>query len=89
MQRANYVAKICKSALNQIVSAPKIYGNGWTVTSDIEWVEQIFPDVAENILMDDEYEETYDFDSDAERLWNWYDLNWENLLFDVFINNDT
>ena len=89
LQRANYVAKICKSALNQIVRAPKIYGNGWTVTSDIEWVEQIFPDVAEDILMDDEYEETYDFDSDVERLWNWYDLNWENLLFDASINNDT
>ena len=63
MQRANYAAKIWKSALNPIVSAPEIYENGWTVTSDIEWV-----DVAEDILMDDEYEETYDFDSDVERL---------------------
>ena len=68
MQRANYAAKNWKSALNPIVSAPEIYENGWTVTSDIEWVEQIFPDVAEDILMDDEYEETYDFDSDVERL---------------------
>ena len=68
MQRANYAAKIWKSALDLIVSAPEIYENGWTVTSDIEWVEQIFPDVAEDISMDDEYEETYDFDSDVERL---------------------
>ena len=34
--------KIWKSAVNPIVSAPEINENGWTVTGDIEWVEQIF-----------------------------------------------
>ena len=29
-------------------------------------VEKIFPDVVQDILMDDEYEETYDFDSGIE-----------------------
>ena len=66
-KRANYVSKIWKSALNSIVSAPEIHENGWTVTGDIEWVEQIFPDVVEDILMDDEYEEFFNFDSDRER----------------------
>ena len=65
-KRANYVAKIWKSALNPIVSAPEIQENGWTVRGDIEWVEQIFQDIVEDILMDDEYEEIYDFDSDIE-----------------------
>ena len=41
-----------------MVSAPEIYENRWTVTGDIEWVEQIFRDVIEDILMDDEYKET-------------------------------
>ena len=65
-KRANYVSKIWKSALNSIVSAPEIHENGWTVTGDIEWVERTFPDVVEDILMDDEYEKTYNFDSDIE-----------------------
>ena len=65
-KRANYVAKIWKRALNSIVSAPEIHENGWTVTGDIEWVERTFPDVVEDILMDDEYEKTYNFDSDIE-----------------------
>ena len=50
--------KIWKSAVNPIVSAPEIYENGWTVTGDIEWVEQIFRDVIEDILMDDKCKET-------------------------------
>ena len=65
-KRANYVAKTWKSDLNLIVSAPEIYENEWRVTGGIEWVEQIFPEVVDDILMDDEYEETYDFDSDIE-----------------------
>ena len=65
-KRANYVAKIWNSALNPIVSSPEIYENGWTVADDIEWFEQIFPDVVEDILMDDEYKETYNFGSDIE-----------------------
>ena len=60
---ANYNAK---SALNPIVSAPEIYENESTVTGDMEWVEQIFPDIIEDILMDDENEEAYNFDSDIE-----------------------
>ena len=65
-KRANDVAKIWESALNPIVHAPEIYENGWTVTGDIEWVEKIFPNNVEAILMDDEYKETYDFDSKIE-----------------------
>ena len=65
-KRANYVAKTWKSDLNLIASAPEIYENEWRVTGGIEWVEQIFPEVVDDILMDDEYEETYDFDSDIE-----------------------
>ena len=38
-----------KSAVNPIVSTPEISKNGLTVTGDIEQVEQIFPDVVENI----------------------------------------
>ena len=34
------------------------------MTGDIEWVEQIFPDIVEDILMDDENEEAYNLDSD-------------------------
>ena len=36
------------------------------MTGDIEWVEQISPDIVEDILMDDENEEAYNFDSDIE-----------------------
>ena len=36
------------------------------MTGDIEWVEQIFPDIVEDILMDDENEEACNFDSDIE-----------------------
>ena len=32
----------------------------------MEWVGQIFPDIVEDILMDDENEEAYSFDSDRE-----------------------
>ena len=39
---------------------------GGLLTGDTEWVEQIFPDDVEDNLMDDEYEETYDFDSNIE-----------------------
>ena len=32
----------------------------------MEWVGQIFPDIVEDVLMDDENEEAYNFDSDRE-----------------------
>ena len=44
-KRANYIEKI-RMILIMIIKG------------DIEWVEQIFPDVDEDTLMDDEYEET-------------------------------
>ena len=37
---------------------PEIYKNGWIVKGDIESVEQILTEVVEDILMDNEYEET-------------------------------
>ena len=52
-EKPNFVAKIWKSDLN-------------SVTGDIEWVEQIFADNVEDSLIVDEYEKTYNFDSDIE-----------------------
>ena len=57
-KRTNYVAKNWKNSLNLIVSVPEIYKNGWIVKGDIKWVEQILTEVVEDILMDNEYEET-------------------------------
>ena len=58
-QRANYVAKIWKSSNLAWHGMPNIKNNGWLENGEIDWVENVFPDVTEDILVDPEFDVNY------------------------------
>ena len=64
-QRANYVAKIWKSSNLAWHDKPDINDNGWLENGEIDWVETVFPDDIEDILVDPEFDMNYN-DSDAD-----------------------
>ena len=61
-QRANYVAKIWKSSLENEANCPDITRHGWNEDGSIKWVESIFPEDIEEILLNDNYEKDFDMD---------------------------
>ena len=61
-QRANYVAKIWKSSMENEVNCPDITQHGWNEDGSIKWVESVFPEDTEEILLNDNYEEDFDMD---------------------------
>ena len=63
-QRVNYVAKIWKSSNLAWHDMPYIKDNGWLENGEIDWVENVFPDDIEDILVDPEFDVNYD-DSDV------------------------
>ena len=63
-QRANYVAKIWKSSNLAWHDMPDIKDNGWLENGEIDWVENVFPDDIEDILVDPEFDVKYN-DSDV------------------------
>ena len=42
------------------VNCPDITGHGWSEDGSIEWVESVFPEDNEEILLNDNYEEDFD-----------------------------
>ena len=58
----NYVAKIWKSSMENEVDCPDITRHGWNEDGSIKWVESIFPEDIEEILLNDNYEEDFDMD---------------------------
>ena len=61
-QRANYVAKIWKSSMENELNCPDITRHGWNEGGSIKWVESVFPKDIEEILLNDNYEEDFDMD---------------------------
>ena len=41
---------------------PDITGHGWSEDGSIKWVESVFPEGIEEILLNDNYEEDFDMD---------------------------
>ena len=44
------------------VNCPDITGHGWCEDGSIKWVESVFPEDNEEILLNDNYEEDFDMD---------------------------
>ena len=61
-QSANYVAKIWKSSMENEVNCPDITRHGWNEDGSIKWVESVFAEDIEEILLNDNYEEYFDMD---------------------------
>ena len=53
MLQANYVAKIWRSALISMIDYANIVENGWMENGEIVWVDDIFPNDIEEILIDE------------------------------------
>ena len=56
--RANFVAKIWKSAGDPHLPLPDISLHGWTDKCKIQWMHKAFPNNIEELLLDDNDEET-------------------------------
>ena len=71
-QRCNYVAKIWRSCLQADLVLEDISNHGWTVDGEIVWVQELFPDdiqailVNENADQDDTYSDMENEESDSE-----------------------
>ena len=65
-KRANYVAKIWKSSLQPIIDVSQISEHGWTMEGQIQWVDVSFPDLVEDILLDPNFDEDFEFESDVD-----------------------
>ena len=63
-QRAIYVVKIWKSSDLAWHDMPDIKDNGCLENGEIDWVENVFPDDIEDILVDPEFDVNYN-DSDV------------------------
>ena len=57
-KRANFVAKIWKSAADPQLQLPDISLYGWMDKCEIQWMNKAFPDSIEGLLLDDNDEET-------------------------------
>ena len=65
-QRANYVAKIWKSSNLARHDMPGIKYNSWLENGEINWVENVFPDDIEDILVDPEFDMNYNDSDDGD-----------------------
>ena len=64
---SNFVAKIWKSSNLAWHDMPDIIDNGWLENGEIHWVENVFPDDIEDILVDPEFYMNYN-DSDGDNI---------------------
>ena len=55
--RSNYVARIWKCSLLNLVEYPSIMENGWMKNGEIVWVDNTFPDDIMDILVDENFGE--------------------------------
>ena len=67
-KRANAVAYLWRNASNPTLEFPSFTENGWTITGDIEWIEEAFPTEVEEMIMrdEDDGESEDDYGSDVE-----------------------
>jgi len=67
LERANYVAKIWKSAGTAMVDLPTPAQHGWNEEGDIFWTDDIFPDnLNDYVAMNEDNDEEEDFEDDIE-----------------------
>ena len=55
--RSNYVARIWKCSLLNVVEYPGIMQNGWMENGEIVWVDDAFPDNIMDILVGEDFDE--------------------------------
>ena len=55
--RANYVAKVWKCSLENMVDYPDITLHGWNEDGSVKWVDEVFPNDVEEILLHEEYDD--------------------------------
>ena len=70
-KRANAVAYLWRNSVNPTIEFPSLEQNGWFITGDIQWVEEVFPDMIEELLNeesdeDDDYDCGSDINTDEE-----------------------
>ena len=53
---SNYVTRIWKCSLINVVEFPGIMENGWMENSEIFWVDDAFPDDIMDILVDEDFD---------------------------------
>ena len=53
-KRANEVAYLWRNASNPTIEFPSLTENGWTTTSNIEWIEEGFPAEVEKLITREE-----------------------------------
>ena len=58
--RANYVAEIWTSAMENEVNCPDITQHGWNEDGSIKWIESLFPGDIEEILLHEKFEKEFD-----------------------------
>ena len=54
--RSNTVASLWKRSTTASFTMPDISQYGWGIDGNIQWVEDVFPTDAEDILLQEEYE---------------------------------
>ena len=54
---SNYVAKVWKCSLLNVVECPSIMENGWMENAEIVWVDDAFPDDIMDIVVDEDLDE--------------------------------
>ena len=53
IERANYVAKLWKSAIVSMVEPPPPSQHGWNENGEIKWIEGIYPRNKSSLLLGD------------------------------------
>ena len=57
-ERANFVAALWKRSTQSNIGTPSITSSGWSNDGTITWIDSAFPSEIEDILLDDEYDES-------------------------------
>ena len=55
-KRANTVAYLWQQSLSAQIAMPDYSICGWNVSCDIQWVDILFPEVVEDVLINEEYD---------------------------------
>ena len=66
MKRANFVAKLWKTCLDQDFTLPDIQNHGWLENGDIQWVKEVFPDDYRECLSMESEEVAYGSDTETD-----------------------
>ena len=66
LKRANYVAKIWKSANTAMIDLPTPAEHGWDGEGDISWTDEMFPEDLEQYVAGNEEDDEEDFEDDVE-----------------------